>query len=183
MSDYRRYFVKGGSYFFTVVTERRYPLFNDERAREILRDALSRCENRFPYRATAMVLLPDHLHTLWTLPPDDANYSQRWQWIKREFTQAWLAAGGTEQRRNIARRKERRRGIWQRRFHEHTIRDEADWEAHFDYIHYNPVKHGLAQRPRDWPWTTFHRWVKAGHYSIDWGAGLTPPDIPADGGE
>jgi REP-associated tyrosine transposase len=98
----------------------------------------------------------------------DCAYSERWRWIKREFTRDWLACGGTEQSRRVS--GQRRRGVWQRRFWEHTIRDETDLENHFDYIHYNPVKHGLVQRPCDWPWSSFHRWVRAGHYQPNWGA-------------
>jgi len=183
MSDYRRYFVPGGTFFFTLVTERRATLFDSDRARMLLGSTIRRCFLRYPVEVVAIVLLPDHLHTLWTLPPGDSRYSLRWRWIKREFTRAWLALGGAEQARSAARLEERRRGVWQRRFWEHTIRDEADLEAHFDYIHYNPVKHGLARRPRDWPWSTFHRWVRAGHYPIDWAAEESHADSLAEAGE
>jgi putative transposase len=135
MSDYRRYFVPGGTYFFTLVTENRARLFEQAPARRILGAAMRECFARFPLKVVAIVLLPDHLHTLWTLPPGDDCYSLRWRWIKREFTRGWLALGGREQQRSDSRRREQRRGIWQRRFWEHTIRDEADMEAHFDYIH------------------------------------------------
>jgi REP-associated tyrosine transposase len=94
-----------------------------------------------------------------------------------------LEFGGREQPRNESRLREGRRNVWQRRFWEHTIRDEDDLEAHFDYIHYNPVKHGHATRPRDWPWSSFHRWVERGHYHADWGAGITPPSVPGNAGE
>ncbi len=183
MSDYRRFFVAGGTFFFTVVTERCAPLFSNASARQLLGSAMRRCFLRYPANTLAIVLLPDHLHALWTLPPGDADYSLRWRWIKREFTREWLAVGGQEQRPNLVRRTERRRGLWQRRFWEHTIRDEADLEAHFDYIHYNPVKHRLARRPRDWAWSSFHRWVQAGHYSLDWGAGATQIVLPGNAGE
>jgi putative transposase len=183
MSDYRRWFVPGGTYFFTLVTERRASVFSSAAGRRLLGDAMRQCFVRYPVRVIATVLLPDHLHTLWTLPAGDQRYSFRWQWIKREFTRGWLALGGREQARTSARVTERRRGVWQRRFWEHTIRDETDMEAHFDYIHYNPVKHGLVPRPRDWPWSTFHRWVRAGHYSIDWAAGLTGQSLPGGAGE
>ncbi len=138
---------------------------------------------RYPVDVVAIVLLPDHLHALWTLPAADDRYSMRWNWIKREFTRAWLALGGVEQPRQASRRRERRRGIWQRRFWEHTIRDGADLEAHFDYIHYNPVKHRLVRRPRDWPWSSFHRWVLAGHYDINWAAGHNLGPLPGNAGE
>jgi putative transposase len=183
MSDYRRYFVPGGTYFFTLVTEHRARLFEQEPARRLLGSALRQCFGRFPLQVVAMVLLPDHLHTLWTLPAGDDAYAMRWRWIKREFTRAWLSIGGVEQDRQTSRLRERRRGVWQRRYWEHTIRDEADLESHFDYIHYNPVKHALVRRPRDWPWSSFHRWVQAGHYSIDWAAEPNTPISPGNWGK
>ncbi len=171
MSDYRRYFVPDGTYFFTLVTERRATLFADAAARRLLGSVFRRCSLRRPVRVVAIVLLPDHLHCLWALPPGDSDYSARWRWLKGEFTRSWLAIGGIEQPRVAARIKERRRGVWQRRFWEHTIRDETDLERHADYIHYNPVRHRLAASPRDWPWSSFHRWVRMGHYPADWGGG------------
>jgi putative transposase len=183
MSDYRRYFVPGGTYFFTLVTERRARVFASAAARGLLGSVMRRCFLRYPVGVVAIVLLPDHLHTLWTLPPGDDAYSLRWRWIKREFTRGWLALGGAEQVRSTARVTERRRGVWQRRFWEHTIRNEHDLEAHFDYVHYNPVKHGLVRRARHWPWSSFHRWVRAGEYSIDWAAGLPDQPLPGDAGE
>ena len=183
MSDYRRYFVPGGTYFFTVVTERRAPLFADERARVLLGDVMRKCAERHPLETIASVLLPDHLHVLWQLPPGDNRYSLRWNWIKRKFTVGWLALGGREQIRPRSRLRERRRGVWQRRFWEHVITDEVDLENHFDYIHYNPVKHGYVERPRDWPASSFHRWVAHGHYDIDWGAGYHPRILPGRAGE
>ena len=146
MSDYRRYFVPGGTYFFTLVTERRSRLFASAAARRLLGSVMRR-------------------------------------WIKREFTRDWLALGGAEQARSPPRTTERRRGVWQRRFWEHTIWDETDLEAHFDYIHYNPVKHALVPRPRDWPWSTFPRWVRDGHYPIDWAAGPIGQPLPGNAGE
>jgi putative transposase len=167
MSDYRRYFVPGGTYFFTVVTERRAPLFAAESARTTLGHVMRECQARHPFTVIAIVLLPDHLHALWELPPGDDRYSLRWNWIKRQFTLRWLALGGREQPRRRSRLRERRRGVWQRRFWEHTIEDETDLENHFDYIHYNPVKHRYVTRPRDWPHSSFHRWVARGHYHLD----------------
>ena len=183
MSIYRRYFVPGGTFFFIVITERRAPVFADARAVQTLRELMRRCFADYPAQVIATVVLHDHLHALWALPPADTRYSLRWSWIKGHFTREWLARGGREQPQRVGRRREGRRGIWQRRFWEHTIRDEVDLEAHFDYIHYNPVKHGLVQRPRDWRWSSFHRWVRSGHYSIDWGAGITPPSVPGNAGE
>src|SRR5438552_3412110 len=106
MSDYRRYFVPGGTFFFTLVTQGRAPLFEDERARRILGSVLRRCILRYPHDVIAIVLLPEHLHTLWALPPGDANYSRRWSWIKGQFTRQWLAIGGSEQPRRLTRNQE-----------------------------------------------------------------------------
>jgi len=183
MSEYHRYFVPGGTYFFTVVTQHRETLFCDDAARRTLGSVMRDCLLRYPVRTIAIVLLPEHLHALWALPTGDDAYSFRWRWIKREFTRAWLTAGGSEQSRTAASVRERRRGVWQRRFWEHTIRDEEDLENHFDYIHYNPVKHGLVARPGDWPWSSFHRWVERGHYGPGWGAGYREPTLPGGAGE
>jgi putative transposase len=169
MSNYRRAYVPGGSYFFTVVTERRAPILCTETSRACLREALLECRRRWPFRIDAMVLLNEHLHAIWTLTEGDTRYSTRWGWIKKEFTKAYLAAGGTEQPRNASRLRQRRRGVLHRRFWEHAIRDEADYFKHFDYLHYNPVKHGYVECVRDWPYSTFHKWVKHGVYAPDWG--------------
>jgi putative transposase len=183
MSEYRRWFVPGGTYFFTVVAYGRTPLFAGDTARKLLGDIMRACFDRYPVQVVATVLLPEHLHAVWTLLPGDNAYPSRWRWIKREFTREWLTVGGPERARRPALERERRRAIWQRRFWEHTIRDEADMEAHCDYIHYNPVKHGLVASPRDWPWSSFHRWVAAGHYSIDWGRAGHAADLPGNAGE
>lgn len=169
MSEYRRYFVAGGTYFFTAVTAGRAPLFAQGPARQLLGSVFRRCLLRRPFRVLAIVLLPDHLHCLWVLPAGDSNYSIRWRELKGEFTHRWLEVGGVEQPHSKSQLVERRRGVWQRRFWEHTIRDEADLEQHADYIHYNPVRHRLAPSPADWPWSSFHRWVRMGHYPADWG--------------
>jgi REP-associated tyrosine transposase len=143
--DYRRAYVPGGMYFFTLVTERRAPILTDPNAREFLRQAFVRCRSGWPFRIEAIVLLPDHLHAIWSLPRGDANYSLRWAWIKKEFTKSWIGAGGSEEAISASRRRNRRRGVWQRRFWEHCLEDEDDLERHCDYIHYNPVKHGLVR--------------------------------------
>jgi len=171
MPQYRRCRLQGGTYFFTVVTHQRQPFLCDEAARTLLREVMQSCYLRWPTRMDAVVLLPDHFHVLWSLPPGDSNYSARWGWLKKEFTKRWLAAGGAEGGCSESRRENRRRGVWQRRFWEHVIRDERDFGRHMDYIHYNPVKHGLTQRAGDWPWTSFHRCVRAGLYPPDWGCG------------
>ncbi|MEW4566893.1 transposase [Tautonia sp. JC769] len=175
MPHYRRFFVPGGTYFFTVVTERRIPLLCIEAARRHLRQAMSDCRRRWPFRIEAIVLLPDHLHTVWSLPPNDADYSTRWAWIKKEFTIAWLDEGGSECEVSDSKRRHRRRGVWQRRFWEHCIDDEDDLARHVDYIHFNPVKHGLVRCARDWPYSTFHRFAQRGAYPLDWGCATEPP--------
>ncbi|MFO0847016.1 MAG: transposase [Gemmataceae bacterium] len=171
MPDFRRWFVPGGTYFFTLVTEGRARLFAGPDARRLLGDTIRHCQARWPFVVDAIALLPDHLHAIWRLPAGDDHYSGRVGWIKKEFTKAWLSAGGSEQPRSRSRVANRRRGVWQRRFWEHVIRDERDYENHFDYLHYNPVKHGLVRRPGDWPWTTFGKYVAAGWYPADWGEG------------
>lgn len=158
----------GGTYFFTVVTDRRQRIFSSGRARTLLGNALRACQQSHPFEVRAIVLLPDHLHTIWCLPPGDANYSARWQWIKTQFTQNWLAGGGTESDISGGRLRDGRRGVWQPKFWEHTIEDEDDFDSHFDYIHYNPVKHGYATCPADWEWSSFHRWVREGVYDANW---------------
>ena len=168
MAEYRRYFGPGGTCLFTLVTQGRAGFLCHDAARPILGNVLRECRARWPFATVAMVLLPDHLHTLWALPEGDAGYPVRWASIKKEFTKRWLAAGGCEQAISDARRARRRRGVWQPRFWEHTIRDEVDFEDHFHYIHDNPVKHAVVPFPYQWPYWSFHRWVRAGVYTSDW---------------
>jgi len=122
-------------------------------------------------------MLPDHIHAIWTLPSGDVEYPKRWGWLKKEFTKRFLASGGIEQKISESRKANRRRGIWQRRFWEHTIQGEADFDNHFDYIHWNPVKHGYVKCPKDWRHSSFHRWVEAGVYHVDWGCGTEPRNL------
>jgi len=169
MPNYRRWYVPGGTYFFTVVTHQRRAFLTEETSRNLLRQAIEKEREKRPFKIVAWALLPDHLHAVWTLPPGDDNYSLRWQKIKEEFTISYLAAGGQEGVRSRSRRRHRERAVWQRRFWEHTCEDEEDLAWCVDYAHWNPVKHGLADRVRDWPWSTFYRFVEAGHYEIEWG--------------
>ena len=125
MQLYRRLRKPGGTYFFTLVTHRREPFLTDPLARELLRNAISRCQNILPFNIDAFVLLPDHLHCLWTLPLNDADYSTRWSIIKRNFTRKWLASGKPERPVPITRTRQGYRAVWQRRFWEHTIRDDV----------------------------------------------------------
>jgi putative transposase len=178
MSDYRRCFVEGGTYFFTLVTANRTPLFQADDARQLLGRIIRETRKELFFSTVAIVLLPDHLHAIWTLPGGDDEYSRRWQAIKARFTLEWLDAGGKEQRVSDGYCRQRRRGVWQPRFLEHTIRDEMDLHQHVDYIHYNPVKHGYVPSPRDWPWSSFARYVRSGDYDEDWGsASQQPPDF------
>ena len=159
MTDYRRWRVTGGTYFFTVVTEGRRPFLVDELARTCLREAIRIVRTRRPFQIDAIVLLPDHLHTVWSLPENDSDYSTRWRLIKRRFTRAYLAAGGAEANTSASRRAKGERSLLQRRFFEHTCRDGADMKRCVDYVHVNPLKHGLVSRVANWPWSSFHRYV------------------------
>ena len=168
MPNYRRAFQPGGTFFFTVVTCDRRPILCTEAARPILRAAISNCKALYPFTIGAFVLLPDHLHAIWTLPETDSGFSRRWGVIKLQFTKAWRDAGGDEQPVSIGKDHQRRAGVWQPRFMEHLIRDADDFNAHVDYVHYNPVKHGYAACPHVWPYSSFHRWVRDGYYETDW---------------
>ncbi|MEN1679952.1 MAG: transposase [Planctomycetota bacterium] len=186
MPDYRRWFVPGGCYFFTVATHGRRAVFRTEAARKLLGVCYRRCEREWPFETKAIVLLPDHLHAIWQLPPGDRDYPRRWSRIKSWFTQGYLAAGGSKALVSEAQDREGRRGVWQPRFWEHTIADEDDFQSHFGYVHFNPVKHGYASRVRDWKPSTFHRWVARGVYERDWGRSESPPSTASrvtDAGE
>ena len=155
----------GGTFFFTVVAA-------DRTARTLtehigaLREAWRYVRSRHPFRTDAVVILPDHLHAVWTLPSGDADFSLRWRLIKERFSRA-VPHGEPI---SASRRRAGERGIWQRRFLEHLVRNEADLAAHVDYIHYNPVRHGLVARAIDWPWSSIHREIRAGRMPADWAA-------------
>jgi putative transposase len=168
LPNYRRIFRPGGTYFFTLVTAARAPLFADERARSLLHDAFAGVRRDRPFELDAIVLLPDHLHAIWTLADGDADFSRRWASVKARFTHAWLSEGGAEQSVAPGRAGKAGRGVWQERFWEHTVRDQEDLNRHLDYIHYNPVKHGLAACPHQWEWSSFSRWVAKSGYEADW---------------
>jgi len=169
MPQYRRNYVPGGTYFFTLVAHRRRPTFAAESARVLLREETKRVQGKRPFEIVAFVLLPEHLHVVWILPEGDSNYSTRWSLIKDNFTRRFLANGGTEGERTESRTRRRERAVWQRRFWEHTCEDEEDLKNCVDYIHYNPVKHGLVKRVWDYPWSTFHAFVTRGEYDLEWG--------------
>ncbi len=168
MPRYQRAFVPGGTFFFTVVTLRRLPIFRNPHMRAALCRSVAEVQRRRPFEIQGMVLLPDHLHCIWTLPPDDPDFSTRWRKIKEGFTRSYLAGRGTEARAAPGQVRKGHRGVWQQRFWEHTIRDDDDFGKHMDYMHFNPVKHEYASCPHFWPTSTFGRWVKRGVYDADW---------------
>jgi putative transposase len=175
MPDYRRNRVPGATYFFTVnLLDRRSNLLVTEI--NALRQAVRQSLTKSPFHIDAWVVLPEHMHTLWTLPENDSDFSGRWRGIKTAFTKSLPP---TEHRSpvNIHRGE---RGIWQRRFWEHTIRDADDYAAHMDYIHFNPVKHRIVQTVAAWPYSSFHRCVANGLYPSDW---LGSDDEPREAGE
>ena len=182
MPQYRRAFVPGATFFFTVVTHDRRSVFSDSRAVGMLRQAVARARIRDAFEIDGMVVLPDHLHCVWRLPEGDSDFSTRWRYIKSCFTRGHLDMGGREGRRSQSRRSRGERGIWQRRFWEHVVRDEDEYAAYMDYIHYNPVKHEHCDCPHAWPHSSFHRWVREGVYDADWCCccnrrAIDPPDL------
>ena len=171
MTDYRRNFVPGGSFFFTVnLAERRLSLLTSHI--DELRAAIRETRRHHPFKINAIVVLPDHLHSVWTLPDGDADFAMRWRLIKSAFSRR-LPRG---ERISASRAAKSERGIWQRRYWEHTIRDESDFARHVDYIHINPVKHGLVTPVRDWAHSSFHRMVKLGIYPEDWAGDVSGSD-------
>lgn len=169
MSNYRRADTKGATYFFTVVTYRRQKILCNEDIRTALHDGIQATRINHPFVIDAWALLPDHLHCIWSLPEHDANFSVRWAMIKRYVSKQCSPA---LQQKNLMNQSKNRRNestLWQRRFWEHQIRDNHDYQKHMDYIHYNPVKHGYVSRTIDWPHSTFHRYVRQGVYAEDWG--------------
>ena len=168
MPNYRRLWHPGGTYFFTVTLLQRRG--NDLLTREIdlLRTVVADVRCRHPFRIHGWVVLPDHLHCVIELPEGDVDFSVRWRLIKMGFSKDMPAT----ERRSEVRRRRGERGIWQRRFWEHLIRDEEDYQAHMDYVHFNPAKHGLVTRVVEWPHSTFHRLVEQGVYSADWGGSV-----------
>ncbi|MFO0848392.1 MAG: transposase [Gemmataceae bacterium] len=178
MSRYRRNYVSGGTYFFTLVTYRRRPILTTPLARDCLRSAFEQEQAARPFDLPAVVLLPDHLHAIWALPVGDADYSTRWRRIKERFTESFLADGGVEAAVSKSQERRHQRGVWQPRFWEHTVRDEDDLKRCLDYLHYNPVRHGLVRRVADYPWSSFTRFVRLGEYEPTWGDGFACPEIP-----
>ena len=174
MPNYRRNYV-GSYYFLTVVTYDRRKLFYREDARRFLREAIEVTHRERPWKTEAIVLMPDHIHTLWQMPEGDTEYSKRIGIIKKRFTRAILAAGLVEPAVKAGQARHRYRAVWQPRFWEHTIRDAKDFWFHLDYIHMNPVRHGHSQKPWDWPYSSFRDWVAKGYYEKDWCGRLDLP--------
>jgi putative transposase len=163
MSRYRRSRIEGGTFFFTVTLANRESSILVERI-GTLRSVYAHVQRTTQFETIAACILPDHLHVVWRLPKGDADYSSRWSRIKSGFSRTLPTV-----ERNVSKAAKREKGIWQRRFWEHQIRDERDLAAHIDYIHFNPVKHGLVRHVGAWPHSSFHRYVKAGLLSPDWG--------------
>jgi putative transposase len=163
MTNYRRNRMAGGTYFFTVTIAEKHLDILVQHVQN-LKAAPRNEHQRAPFVNLALVVLPDHLHTVWRLPQGNADYSNRWRRIKAGFSRA-LPLG---ERVSTGRATKGERGIWQRRFWEHTVRDDEDLQRHLDYIHFNPVKHKLVSRVSDWPHSTFHEYVRRGVYPPDW---------------
>jgi putative transposase len=164
--QYRRITAPGGTFFFTLVTFGRRRIFTDEQAVALLREAFRSVQLNHPFKIEAAVILPDHLHMLWRLPEGDSDYPTRWRLIKSQFTHQW---GGTKDIPNTTSRQ--------------LKGEQAVWQRHVEYIHYNPVKHGLVGSPVEWRYSSFHTFVKQGIYSPDWGAGEAPKTDLEVGGE
>jgi putative transposase len=176
MSRYRRAKIEGGVFFFTVALADRS---SDLLVRHVdrLRRFYRSVRDRHPFETIAICVLPEHLHAVWLLPPGDANFSLRWNLIKGAFSRG-LQVAASPSPSKVAKRE---KGLWQRRYWEHVIRDDADLERRVDYIHLNPVKHGYVSRVSDWPYSSFHRYVACGILPPDWGGDMR--DIPGRFGE
>jgi putative transposase len=191
MPEYRRPHIAGATVFLTIVTYHRQPLFADEQNVARLRTALRTVRSEMPCDITAAVILPDHMHYLWTLPPGDDRFPARVGKMKLLFTQSLRGTNSLPEAVSPSRLLHRESDVWQRRFIDHVIRDDDDFEKHLNYIHYNPVKHGLVGCPHLWPHSSFQTWVKKGVYPLDWcctctGRQSDPPnfgDLPGTIGE
>ena len=168
MIQYRRAQIPGGTFFFTVVTYNRERFLCLPENIDLLRQAFRYVLTNHPFKIDAMVILPDHMHCIWTLPDDEADFSNRWRLIKSYFSHHCMMPN--QENVSASRKQKQEKAVWQRRYWEHLIRDELDYQRHVEYIHYNPVKHGLVERPMDWEYSSFRQYVKAGMYSPDWGS-------------
>ena len=167
MPNYRRAWHPGGTYFFTInILERKG---NDLLVREIhvLRETIHTVKQRHPFKIHGWVVLPDHMHCIIELPEGAEDFATRWRLIKMGFSKSLPR----QERLSTVRERRGEKGVWQRRYWEHLIKDEADYCAHMDYIHINPVKHGLVSQVVAWPYSTFHSLVARGVYPVDWAGG------------
>ncbi|BAP56242.1 transposase [Thioploca ingrica] len=176
MTEYRRAKIEGATYFFTVNCAERHGNRLLINYIDVLRQVFRKVKQEHPFQIDAIVILPEHLHCIWTLPEGDADYKTRWTLIKIGFSRA-IPPGERRSQSRIARGE---RGIWQRRYWEHLIRGDRDFEQHVDYLHWNPVKHGWVKRVRDWPYSSFHAYVRRGIYPADWAC---QPAETINGGE
>jgi putative transposase len=168
MPNYRRAHEGGSTYFFTVVTRERRHVLVLPHVLDALREAFRTAKHAKPFELDAIVILPDHLHAIWTLPEGDADFGARWGMIKRHVSKTvtmpkWNLTNSMLKRQEL--------GLWQRRFWEHLIRNDDDYARHMDYIHYNPVKHGYVSSPVDWPHSSFHKCVERSRYPAGWASG------------
>jgi putative transposase len=175
MPNYRRAFVPNGCWFFTHnLHNRQETLLIDNIA--ALRSAFRQTQKKYPFTVEAIVVLPEHMHAVWKLPPDDADFATRWRLIKTRFTKSLPK----REARSPIRKARGERGIWQRRFWEHLIRDDRDYARHIEYCYINPIKHGLVRRVQDWPHSSFHRDVSHGLFPTDWAGEV---EVKGDFGE
>lgn len=175
MPNYRRSHAPGATYFFTVTLAQRPRQLLVEHI-DVLRRAYGAVQRKSPFQTNAICILPDHLHASWTLPDGDAAFSSRWSWIKNGFSRALP----TSETRSDSKFAKREKGLWQRRFWEHQIRDEEDMQRHVDYIHYNPVRHGWVAQAVDWPYSSFHHYLRRGWLAPDWGGVTGEPDAAGE---
>lgn len=173
MPEYRRARTPGATFFFTVNTHLRQPFLIDSDVRAALREGIDRVRSTMPFQIDAWVLLPDHLHCVWTLPVGDADFSTRWRVIKTIVTQRCSPRLNKREMLSERRVAKNQSSLWQQRFWEHQIRDDEDFTRHVDYIHWNPVKHGHVVQVGDWPYSSVHRYMRQGLLSANWaGVGI-----------
>ena len=180
MSEYRRLYIPGSTIFLTIVTYNRQPIFSNPDNISLLRQAIAKTRSERHFTIEGAVILPDHLHFLWTLPPDDYNYSYRVSRLKVLFTKSFRGRKYKAQNISDSRIKHRESNVWQRRFWEHTIKEENEFENFLNYIHYNPVKHGLVSCPHFWQYSSFQTWVNKEIYQNEWACSCDykKPKIP-----
>lgn len=172
MPNYHRIFIPGGTFFFTVNTYHHQPIFTNPDVFSLFRKSVTAVMEKHPFCEEAYCILPNHIHTLWTLPEHDSDYSLRWRAIKGNFSRWYQELYGAVIVQNKSHRNRKEAAIWQRRYWEHLIRDDRDYNNHMDYIHFNPVKHGLVRLPQEWIWSSLVIHVKNGYYPPDWGDGM-----------